>query len=160
MITFKEFYETITGMSSGQCVDVYKDEDKEPSMHFKRSMEFDGLIVCYSDIFSAYAIVQDAGIFTEESTLQGYYEDFVEDGYEIRIELHNADSFNISRLSREDLEAIGFDTSDVDDKTMEELAGKLGDDYCTQLFWDSLEIIADIMGIPRKDDDESEDDDF
>lgn len=73
------------------------------------------------------------------------------------------ESFSISRLSREDLESRGFDASDVDDKTMERLASKLGDDYCTQLFWESLEIIAESMDIPRKegwsDDDEDEDDD-
>ena len=60
------------------------------------------------------------------------------------------ESFSISCLSREDLEQKGFDTSDVDDKTMEKLASKLGDDYCEQLFWDSLDIIAESMGIPKK----------
>lgn len=67
-------------------------------------------------------------------------------------------SFSISRLSREDLEEKGFDTSDVDDKTMERLASKLGDDYCEQLFWESLEIIAESMGIPRREDHEEDDD--
>ena len=68
-------------------------------------------------------------------------------------------SFCISRLSREDLEAIGFDTSDVDDKTMERIASKLGDDYCEQLFWTSIEIIAeDGFGIPRKEKKEEEED--
>ena len=67
-------------------------------------------------------------------------------------------SFSISRLSREDLEQKGFDTSDVDDKTMEKLASKLGDDYCEQLFWISLEIIAESMGIPRREDHEEDDD--
>lgn len=33
---------------------------------------------------------------------------------------------------------------------MEKLADKMGDDYCEQLFWDSMEIIADYMGLPRK----------
>ena len=60
------------------------------------------------------------------------------------------ESFSISRLSREDLEEKGFDASDVDDKTMQRLADKLGDDYCEQLFWESLDIIAECMGIPKK----------
>jgi len=60
------------------------------------------------------------------------------------------EAFHISALSREDLEQIGFDASDVDDKTMQYLANKLGDDYCNQLFWSSLEIIAETMKIPRK----------
>ena len=60
------------------------------------------------------------------------------------------DSFVISRVSREDLEAIGFDTSDVSDTTMERLASRLGDDYCNQLFWTSLDIMAECFEIPRK----------
>ena len=67
------------------------------------------------------------------------------------------EAFVISRLSREDLDSIGFDSSDVDDKTMQRLAEKLGEDYCEQLFWTSLEIIAEErFNIPRKN---SEDDD-
>lgn len=59
-------------------------------------------------------------------------------------------TFSILRLSREDLNIAGFDSSDVDDDTMEHLATKLGEDYCEQLFWTSLEIIAEIAGIPKK----------
>lgn len=40
------------------------------------------------------------------------------------------DEFVISVLSRADLEALGFDVSNVDDDTMQRLADKLGDDYC------------------------------
>ena len=58
--------------------------------------------------------------------------------------------FEISSLSREDLEEKGFDTSNVSDETMEELARKMGDDYCEQLFWDHLVSFAEIMEIPRK----------
>lgn len=77
----------------------------------------------------------------------------------IPVRTFSKESFSISRLSREDLEQLGFDTSDIDDKTMQRIADKLGDDYCEQLFWTSLEIIAEEgFGIPRKDDEESEDD--
>ena len=63
------------------------------------------------------------------------------------------ESFSISRLSREDLESIGFDASNVDDETMQSIADKLGEDYCEQLFWISLEIIAEEgFNIPRKKD--------
>lgn len=60
------------------------------------------------------------------------------------------ESFVITEVSREDLEGIGFDTSKVSDETMERLARKLGDDYCEQLFWTSLEIIAEYLEIPKK----------
>jgi hypothetical protein len=58
--------------------------------------------------------------------------------------------FEISSLHRDDLEEIGYDTSKVDDSVMKTLASKLGSDYCDQLFWGSLPIIADYLGIPKK----------
>ena len=60
------------------------------------------------------------------------------------------ESFVITSVSREDLKEIGFDTSEVSDETMEYLAKKLGNDYCEQLFWSSLEIIAEYLEIPKK----------
>lgn len=60
------------------------------------------------------------------------------------------ESFPITSVSRGDLDAKGFDTSEVDDATMERLASKMADDYCEQLFWSSMEIIAEYMDIPKK----------
>lgn len=60
------------------------------------------------------------------------------------------ESFIITQVSREDLESIGYDTSEVSDDTMERLASKLGDDYCEQLFWTSLDIMAECMEIPKR----------
>ena len=60
------------------------------------------------------------------------------------------ESFVISEVSREDLEELGFNTSEVSDENMEYLAKKLGDDYCEQLFWTSLKITAEYMNIPKK----------
>ena len=59
------------------------------------------------------------------------------------------ESFVITEVSREDLEELGYDTSEVSDETMEYLAKKLANDYCEQLFWTSLDIIAEYMGIPK-----------
>ena len=59
--------------------------------------------------------------------------------------------FNITSVSREDLEYRGFDTTNITDAQMERLAQKMCDDYLEQMFWISLDIIAeDIMGIPKK----------
>ena len=59
--------------------------------------------------------------------------------------------FNITSVSREDLENRGFDTTNITDAQMEELARKMCDDYLEQMFWISLDIIAeDIIGIPKK----------
>lgn len=66
------------------------------------------------------------------------------------IKEQNRESFPITSVSRGDLDAKGFDTSEVDDATMERLASKMADDYCEQLFWSSMEIIAEYMDIPKK----------
>ena len=74
----------------------------------------------------------------------------------VRVIDENIDSFEISSVHRDDLEHIGYNTSQVDDGTMQTLASKLGDDYCEQLFWSSLSIIADGLGIPKKGDDDED----
>jgi hypothetical protein len=57
--------------------------------------------------------------------------------------------FPITSVCRADLDSIGFDTGAVDDTTMRELAEKLAEDYCGQLFWSSLEILAEHLKIPK-----------
>ena len=59
--------------------------------------------------------------------------------------------FEITSVTREDLEYRGFDTTNITDAQMEELARKMCDDYLEQMFWISLDIIAeDIMGFKKK----------
>ena len=59
--------------------------------------------------------------------------------------------FKITSVTREDLEMRGFDTTNITDAQMERLAQKMCDDYLEQMFWVSLDIIAeDIIGIPKK----------
>ncbi|NDW08761.1 hypothetical protein [Dysgonomonas sp. 520] len=58
--------------------------------------------------------------------------------------------FHITSVHRDDLIHKGFDVSNVQDCDMETLARKMSNDYCEQLFWTSLEIIAeDGLGIPK-----------
>lgn len=58
--------------------------------------------------------------------------------------------FPITSISRNDLESNGFDVSEVTDSDMTQLAKKLSDDYCEQLYGISMEIIAeDGLNIPR-----------
>ncbi|MDR2628282.1 MAG: hypothetical protein LBC40_09640 [Dysgonamonadaceae bacterium] len=68
----------------------------------------------------------------------------------------NGGFFEISLLHRDDLEHIGYDTSLVDDSLMQNLASKLGDDYCDQLFWDSLSVLAGLLGIPEREQESGE----
>ena len=59
--------------------------------------------------------------------------------------------FKITSVTREDLEMRGFDTTNITDSQMERLAQKMCDDYLEQMFWISLDIIAeDIMGFKKK----------
>ncbi len=60
--------------------------------------------------------------------------------------------FTITRVHRDDLRELGYDTSRVDDATMTRLAGKLADAYCENVFWIDLAIVANHLGIPRKSD--------
>ena len=62
----------------------------------------------------------------------------------------NRDYYPISSLHIDDLIFQGFDVGKVTESDIKRLADKLSDDYCEQLFWGSLNIIADGMGIPRK----------
>lgn len=87
----------------------------------------------------------------------GNYKDY--HSYELKAVMEPVDDegfFVITRIHRDDLEAAGFDASDVDDDTMKELAGKMRSDYLTQLFWEHLPMLAEDLGIPKKD--ESEED--
>jgi hypothetical protein len=58
--------------------------------------------------------------------------------------------FPITSVHRADLEGLGYDASGVDDATMSELADKMADAYCENVFWIDLPIIADALEIPRK----------
>lgn len=58
--------------------------------------------------------------------------------------------FYITSVHRDDLEERGFDVSGVTDVEMRRLARKMSDDYCNQLFHESMEILAECLGIPRK----------
>lgn len=60
------------------------------------------------------------------------------------------DFFPITSVSRDDLLAKDFDADKATDAQMKELANKMANDYCEQLFWESMEIIAEIVGIPKK----------
>ena len=60
------------------------------------------------------------------------------------------EAFVVTTLSRQDLESLGFNTKRVSDFKMERLASKLSDDYCEQLFWISLQSIAEYERIPKR----------
>lgn len=58
--------------------------------------------------------------------------------------------FPITSVHRDDLQGVGFDVERISDDDMKELARKMANDYCEQLFWGSMEIIAEILGFPKK----------
>ena len=58
--------------------------------------------------------------------------------------------FAIARLSRDDIEALGFEASQLSDKQMEQIAEEMGDVYVENDFWLSLKYMAHRMGLPKK----------
>lgn len=58
--------------------------------------------------------------------------------------------FPITSVHRDDLEVAGFDVTEVSDLTMERLAKYMCDAYLGDLFWVSLKIVAEELGIPKK----------
>ena len=62
----------------------------------------------------------------------------------------NAGYFVITSVHRNDLARTGFDVEKISDNDMDKLAEKMADDYCNQLFWESMETIAsEILGFPK-----------
>lgn len=57
--------------------------------------------------------------------------------------------FPITSVCRADLESAGFDTRNVDDDTMLELASKMANAYCDIVFWEDLEILAEYLKIKK-----------
>ena len=57
--------------------------------------------------------------------------------------------FPITSVSRADLESEGFDTTNVDDALMSELASKMADAYCNLDFWEDLKILAEDLKINK-----------
>jgi hypothetical protein len=60
------------------------------------------------------------------------------------------EAFDIASVSRANLEGLGFDISQITDEQMEKLARRMADDYLDNLFWTSLKIMAEYVGIPKR----------
>lgn len=81
--------------------------------------------------------------------LEDYLADFVINGDITEQDLITED-FPITTVCRDDLESIGFDTTNVDDHTMQQLASRMSEAYCDSGFWYDLRENADYLNIPRK----------
>jgi len=60
------------------------------------------------------------------------------------------ESFQITSVCRDDLESREFDTSNVEDATMERLASKMADAYLVCCYWIALDTLAEDFEIPKK----------
>lgn len=58
--------------------------------------------------------------------------------------------FRIIALCRDDLEGRGFDTSRVDDATMEHIASKMADQFLDCCYWLALDELAEGHNISRR----------
>lgn len=57
--------------------------------------------------------------------------------------------FPIASVHRDDLAESGYDVECISDTDMNELAGRMADDYCSLLFWDNLKSVADSLEFPK-----------
>ncbi len=57
--------------------------------------------------------------------------------------------FPITRVCRADLESAGFNTKNVDDNMMSELASEMANAYCDMGFWEDLDILAEHLKIKK-----------
>lgn len=57
--------------------------------------------------------------------------------------------FPITGVCRADLESAGFNTKNVDDDTMSELASKMANAYCDMGFWEDLDVLAEYLKIKK-----------
>ena len=57
--------------------------------------------------------------------------------------------FPITSVCRADLESAGYDTINIDDDIMVELASKMANAYCDMGFWEDLAILAEYLGIKK-----------
>lgn len=58
--------------------------------------------------------------------------------------------FPIVSVSKEDLEASGYDVANINNDMMVELAARMEEEYLRELFWFSLEGNAKRMGLLKK----------
>lgn len=59
--------------------------------------------------------------------------------------------FEVTGLSRDDVDEIGYDGANMTDAQMERLASKLGDSYVENGFWEDLECHLEYMEIQKID---------
>ena len=59
------------------------------------------------------------------------------------------DSFDITGVSRDDVDELGYDGANMTDAQMEYLATKMSDSYCDNGFWEDMKFQIDNMRISR-----------
>lgn len=62
--------------------------------------------------------------------------------------------FPITYVHRDDLESQGYNASDVDDATMDQLADMMKDGYLMDCYWIGLDCAANTLGIKKLKDNE------
>lgn len=69
--------------------------------------------------------------------------------------------FPITSVCRDDLTRYNIDIDKVTDSDMARIADKMCDDYCDQLYWESLDVIVnECMSLPKVGEASEDDDDY
>jgi len=103
-----------------------------------------------NELFEAFANNNEVKRYSLDKFFDNLNDDLISlNTHWVRMIDDDKNFYPISPLHLDDLEHLGFDVSKVTDNDMITLVNKLSDDYCEQLFWSSLEILAEAIGIPR-----------
>ncbi len=105
----------------------------------------DALMLCEINLLD-HIIMSDSSFysFTDDCILD-YPQDFGKEEPQESMR----DNFEVTFLSRKDLEERGYDASAVTDATMEKLAKKIGDEFFKHQFWISLDTFAEELGLSK-----------
>ena len=101
-------------------------------------------------MIKAYAEGKGVERYTLEEFIKALNDETVNiDAHWVQMTDDHAGCYPIAFLHADDLQESGFDVSKVTESDMLTLADKLNDDYLEWMYWESLKIFADYIGIPR-----------
>jgi hypothetical protein len=110
-----------------------------------------------NELIAAY--LNDNGVqrYTQEEFIEAINDDAINSATHWVKMINDRDGlYSIAFLHADDLKESGYDTSKVTESDMLKLADKLNNDYLESMFWESLKIFADHIGIPHLNDEKNE----
>lgn len=151
-------YKNEKGERFNQLVSFLQDDEHIDNLlkEFNPSKQFFGPSVGYVQLntYFTYESMLLFKFFTRQGYMVATYFEEPEEKLPrkviIPIESAEHKQFPISHVSRADLEQKGFDTTDVTDDDMEQIASIMDDYYLDDGFWTDLVMACEECGIPQR----------